>query len=148
MKKAYGGIIIDEFERVLLREPSWHYNDQVWTFAKGGPNRGESPERTALREVLEETGIQAEIVAKIPGSFDGSETSNEFFLMRPVADTGHFDWETWTIKWVNQEEAAHLLSLTSRPKRRDRDLAVLSSAFALFHQLREQANSDGAGAKP
>ena len=139
MKKAYGGVVIDDFGRVLLREPAWHYDDQVWTFAKGGPKRGESPEQTAVREVLEETGIAAVIVEKLPGTYDGSTTSNEFFLMRPVGDLGQFDAETWTVKWTTQEEAAALLSLTLKPDRRERDLQVLASAFALFYSHREPA---------
>ena len=137
MKKAYGGVVIDELARVLLREPAGHYNGQVWTFAKGGPKRGESPEQTALREVLEETGVRAQVVVKIPGSYDGVATSNEFFLMRPLEDTGEFDWETWSVKWVTQEDAERLISLTHRPKRRERDLQVLESAFTLFYGRRE-----------
>jgi 8-oxo-dGTP pyrophosphatase MutT (NUDIX family) len=137
MKKAYGGVVVDDFGRVLLREPAWHYNDQVWTFAKGGPKRGESPEQTALREVLEETGVQAQIVMKIPGVFAGATTSNEFFLMRPIGDTGHFDWETWAVRWATQEEAARLISLTLKAKRRERDLQVLASAFTLYYSRRE-----------
>ena len=137
MKKAYGGVVIDDFGRVLLREPAWHYNDQVWTFAKGGPNHDESPEQTALREVFEETGVQAQIVTKLPGTFDGAVTSNEYFLMRPIAETGKFDWETWTVKWVTQEEAARLISLTLKAKRRERDLQVLEAAYALFYRRRE-----------
>lgn len=41
---------------VSFSEREGHYNGRVWTFAKGGPNLGESPEQTALREVLEKTG--------------------------------------------------------------------------------------------
>jgi len=132
-------VVIDELARVLLREPAGHYNGQVWTFAKGGAKRGESPEQTALREVLEETGVRAQIVVKIPGAYDGEVTSNEFFLMRPLDDTGQFDWETWSVKWVTQEDAERLISLTRKPKRRERDLQVLEGAFTLFYRGRESA---------
>ena len=91
MKKAYGGVVINTEGRVLLREPMDHYKGDFWTFPKGKPEFGESPEQTALREVLEETGYRAEILAKIPGRFEGSRTSNEYFLMVPLEDTGHFD---------------------------------------------------------
>ncbi len=77
MKKAYGGVIINARGQVLLREPAGHYKGDFWTFPKGKPEFLESPERAALREVLEETGYRAEILAKIPGSFDGSRTRNE-----------------------------------------------------------------------
>ena len=56
MKKAYGGVLINDAGHVLLREPANHYGGYVWTFAKGNPDPGESAEEAALREVLEETG--------------------------------------------------------------------------------------------
>ncbi len=138
MKKAYGGVMIDLAGRVLLREPAGHWNGHVWTFAKGGPEPGESPEETAMREVLEETGFRARIVQKIPGSFDGSTTSNEYFLMLPLEDTQNFDWETLAVRWAFKEEARQLILLTTRPKRRARDLRLLEAAFDLFHSLHLQ----------
>ena len=148
MKKAYGGVVINADEKVLLREPSGHYNGQVWTFAKGGPNPGETPEQTALREVLEETGLHARIIAKLPGSFDGSSTSNEYFLMVPLADTKRFDAETVAICWANREEAKQLISLTVKPKRRRRELRVLKVAFRLYYELRNTGQIPVPAARP
>ena len=105
MKKAYGGIVINAFGQVLLREPAGHLQGVSWTFPKGKQKFGETPERTALREVYEETGVRAEIVAKIPGSFDGPRTSSEYFLMRAVEETHQFDRETKSIAWMAWEEA-------------------------------------------
>jgi len=135
MKKAYGGVVINPSGQVLLREPAGHYKGDVWAFPKGKPESGESPEQTAVREVLEETGCWAEIVAKIPGSFDGSRTSNEYFLMVPVEDTEHFDAETQAVRWITGEEARQLIKLNQKPKRRRRDLRVLKLALALFRSL-------------
>jgi 8-oxo-dGTP pyrophosphatase MutT (NUDIX family) len=135
MKKAYGGIVIDPSGQVLLREPTRHYKGDVWTFPKGKPESGESPEQTAVREVLEETGYRAEIIAKIPGSFDGSRTSNEYFLMVPVEDTELFDAETQAVRWATGEEAPQLIQLNQKPKRRRRNLRVLKLALALFRSL-------------
>jgi 8-oxo-dGTP diphosphatase len=135
MRKAYGGVLINSRGQVLLREPAGHDKGDVWTFAKGRPAPGESPEETALREVLEETGYQAEIAAKIPGRFDGKRTSNEYFLMRPVAKTRQFDQETRAIRWVNLAEARRLIKLNRKVRRRRRDLRVLKLAFMLFRPL-------------
>jgi 8-oxo-dGTP diphosphatase len=134
MRKAYGGVVIDAQGQVLLREPANHHNGYVWTFAKGKPNIGEMPEQTALREVLEETGIVAKIAKKLPGSFDGSTKSNEYFLMAPIGDVGRFDFETVAVKWVSQEEAKLLISRTTKPRGRERDLKVLEAAFAAWRE--------------
>jgi 8-oxo-dGTP pyrophosphatase MutT (NUDIX family) len=139
MKKAYGGVVINAAGEVLLREPANHYKGQLWTFAKGKPQPGEIPEQTALREVLEETGIRARIIERIPGVFSGPCTSNEYFLMSPVENTGIFDAETLSVRWVPRMEAKELIALTQRPGRRRRDLRVLKLAFRL-HYLRQSAN--------
>lgn len=34
LKLAYGGVIVDTEGRVLLREPSDHFDGYVWTFSK------------------------------------------------------------------------------------------------------------------
>lgn len=140
VKKAYGGVVIDSTGRVLLREPTDHYKGHIWTFAKGKPEWGESPQRTALREVLEETGVWARIVGKVPGVFESSTTSNEYFLMSPIEDTGQFDDETQSTVWVTKEQARELILLTAKPKRRRRDLRVLRLAFRLFYELRTRGN--------
>ena len=135
MKKAYGGIVMNAFGRVLLREPAGHLQGVSWTFPKGKQKFGETPERTALREVYEETGVRAEILVKIPGSFDGPRTSSEYFLMRAVEETGRFDRETKSIAWTTWGEAGDLILLTLRPKRRRRDLRVLKLAWAMWDEM-------------
>jgi len=147
MKKAYGGVVINASGQVLLREPTGHYKGDFWTFPKGKPDFLESPEQTALREVLEETGYRAEILAKIPGSFDGSRTSNEYFLMAPVEDTGHFDAETQAVRWATGKEARHLMQYNLKPKRRRRNLRVLRLALALFRSM-ERSGPDSSLAQP
>lgn len=139
MRKAYGGVVINVDGKVLLREPTGHYKGDFWTFPKGKPEFRESPEQTALREVLEETGYRAEILGKIPGTFNGSRTSNEYFLMAPVADTGRFDAETQAVRWATGREARQLMQLNLKPKRRRRDLRVLRLALALFRSMERDA---------
>jgi len=65
LKKAFGGVVMNAAGQVLLKEPTNHFDAYVWTFPKGRPNPGESPETTALREVREETGVEARIIASI-----------------------------------------------------------------------------------
>jgi 8-oxo-dGTP pyrophosphatase MutT (NUDIX family) len=135
MKKAYGGVVIDLGGQVLLREPVDAHHRIAWTFAKGKPKGGETPEETALREVREETGVEAKILARVSGSFDGARTCNRYFLMVPLEVTGAYDEETLAVRWVTREQAAELISQTRKANRRARDLLVLEAAFNLFKSL-------------
>lgn len=133
LKLAFGGVVIRADGRVLLREPSNHFDHYVWTFAKGRPNKGESPEDAALREVLEEMGIVARIVSPIAGDFIGGTTCNRYYLMEE-AESGvpllPHDKETWTVKWATFEEAKVLIGKTTNSQGRVRDFAVLEAAYA------------------
>jgi 8-oxo-dGTP pyrophosphatase MutT (NUDIX family) len=106
----------------------------MWTFAKGKAKLFEAPEMAALREVLEETGVRARILERIPGVFAGAKTLSEYFLMAPLEDTKQFDGETLMVRWVTEEEAAALIALTEKNGRRKRDLQVLKAAFELFRK--------------
>ncbi len=107
----------------------------LWTFAKGRPERGETMEATALREVLEETGIEARVVRKIPLQLVGGTSMSEFFLMVPIQDHGVFDAETEAVVWATRSEAEDLISLTAKDRRRIRDLQLLDESYALFNCL-------------
>lgn len=51
-------------------------------FSKGRPDGKESPFATAKREAFEETGLDVEIVAPLPGEFRGSTGSTFYFVGR------------------------------------------------------------------
>jgi len=131
-EKAYGGVVINQQGRILLREPKKHFDNYVWTFPKGRQRLGETPEETAFREVLEETGIKTEIKERLPGVYEGGTTENIYFLMSFIEDTGKFDSETQSIRWVNPEEAKVLISETTNPIGIKRDLRVLEEALKLI----------------
>jgi 8-oxo-dGTP diphosphatase len=135
-EKAYGGVVINQQGRILLREPKKHYDGYVWTFPKGRPKKGQEPgetrEVTALREVLEETGIKAEIKEPLPGVYEGGTTETIFFLMSLIEDTGKFDGETQSVRWVTPQEAKDLISMTTNQIGRKRDLRVLEEALRLI----------------
>ncbi|MDQ7038867.1 MAG: NUDIX hydrolase [Aquificota bacterium] len=52
-----GGVLFRGDKVLLIKNPSG-----VWTFPKGLVEKDERPEETAVREVLEETGVEGEIV--------------------------------------------------------------------------------------
>lgn len=130
-----GGVLIDGEGRVLLRTPSDGYGGDRWTFPKGHVEPGEHGEQAALREVLEETGWQAEILAAVPGTFAGTTTSNRYWLMRPVAQVAAPHWETAEVRWCTPAEARALIAEVQSTTKRTRDLAVLEAALALRERL-------------
>jgi 8-oxo-dGTP pyrophosphatase MutT (NUDIX family) len=130
-KPAYGGVVFDKAGRVLLREPTGHFDGYVWTFPKGRPDHGETPEDAALRETREETGEQAEIVDRIPGLFPGGVTDTVYFLMRPTGEPAAPPSETAAVQWATPEEANALIRQTTNQTGRNRDLAVLRAALEL-----------------
>lgn len=128
---AWGGVVVDARGLLLLRRPTNLFDGYAWTFPKGRPDDGEVPAACALREVLEETGVQAEVVAALPGRFDGGSTRNGYFLMRPLEIGGSFDpKETEAVAWAAPVAAQMLLRESRNPAGRKRDLAVLAAAIA------------------
>lgn len=134
--KAYGGVLVNDEGKILLRKPTNNFDNYAWTFAKGRLDAGETPEQAALREVQEETGVEAEIIGKVPGSFEGGVTVTEYFLMRPL-NAGEFSWETEEIRWVTPDEARQLIAETTNDKGRKRDLATLEEAVKAYQVLPE-----------
>jgi 8-oxo-dGTP pyrophosphatase MutT (NUDIX family) len=131
---SYGGVLFDESGRVLLRKPKHEFDGYAWTFAKGHIIEGKTPEETALREVLEETGYNAQIIGKVDGLFEGGTTIAEYFVMAPVGEQQPFDpAETAEIRWVPMKEAIPLIKMTRNSVGRKRDLAVLDAAQKILN---------------
>lgn len=92
----------------------------VWGLPKGTPNKGESVEETALREVREETGLQVEIERKIDvidyWFVRAAESTRyhkfvHFYLMRPTGgDLSLHDEEHDLVEWMALEEARSLMT--------------------------------------
>jgi diadenosine hexaphosphate hydrolase (ATP-forming) len=75
-----GGIIVWR-DRVVLRRTLVG----EWVFPKGWIDPGETVEQTAVREVREETGVQAEIISRAGDAAyeaDGETRQVAYFLMR------------------------------------------------------------------
>lgn len=134
-KVAYGGVLIATDGRLLLREVANHYDGYVWTFPKGRPDPLEAPRQTALREVVEETGVDARILTPISGEFAGGTTINRYFLMTVDEREIKLDFscfETAGLRWAWPLEGRELIAQTSNKLGRKRDLAVLDAALACF----------------
>jgi 8-oxo-dGTP diphosphatase len=136
MKRAFGGVLINDAGRVLLRKPRALHKTRVWTFAKGKPENGETAEQTAIREVFEETGVRAKILRQVVDPSSELGLQDEYFLMHPLEETGQFDDETSAIVWATKTEAEELISMTEDAEKRLRDLRLLQLAFELYGSLR------------
>jgi 8-oxo-dGTP diphosphatase len=136
LKVSFGGVLFDDEGRVLIRRPTGEFDGYVWTFPKGRMEKGTTPEETALKEVREETGYDAKIIGKVPGTFAGGTGSNEYYLMSPVKDPVAPDpAETEEIRWVTSEQAEASIRKTRNAIGRERDLNVLKAAIDAYERL-------------
>jgi 8-oxo-dGTP pyrophosphatase MutT (NUDIX family) len=140
---SYGGFVVNDEGKVLLREPTNHFDGYHWTFAKGGADPNESPEEAALREVREETGVEAEIIGELPGSFRGGTSEVKMFLMRPLKDHGDYHWETQDVRWVDPQEAQELVKHNTNPIGLVRDLQILDAGWDAHAQAQSRDQSPG-----
>ena len=91
---------------------------RTWTLPKGTPERGESTEETAVREVGEETGLQVRItgpLSDIEYWFVQSGTrihkTVHYFLMEPVGgDLDRHDREFDQVRWIDFDDASSILT--------------------------------------
>jgi 8-oxo-dGTP pyrophosphatase MutT (NUDIX family) len=99
--------------RVALAARRTRRGDLVWGLPKGEIEQGESPEAAALREVREETGLEARIEAPLGEIryfyvWDGVRIRKvvHFFLMRATGgDVSLHDEEMEDVRWFPLAEA-------------------------------------------
>ena len=143
--RAAGGIlrrVVDgEVQTVLVHRP--RYDD--WSFPKGKVENGESLTEAAVREVREETGLDARIGGELPSSSyrDGAGRSKvvSYWFMQPVAGsdlrpTGEVD----EARWFSLPDARAALT-----HERDRELLdVAAAADASVYLVRHAKAGDRA----
>jgi 8-oxo-dGTP pyrophosphatase MutT (NUDIX family) len=117
-----GGVVVRPrdaggFDVALIRT-----HENRWQLPKGWIEDGEMPERTAVREVREEAGVHAEVVAPL-GTIEYWYTSRygdeparvhklvHVFLLRYLAgSTNDHDHEVVEARWVDSHEAERMLA--------------------------------------
>jgi len=117
--ESFGGVVVREGESghevALIRVRNLKGKD-VWALPKGGAETGESGEAAALREVLEETGLTAEIVEPLesvtywflwPPEQVRYKKTVHLYLMRALAgDISAHDDEVEEVRFVSLNDAA------------------------------------------
>jgi 8-oxo-dGTP pyrophosphatase MutT (NUDIX family) len=116
-----GGIVVrftDQGPEIVLGRRLRPRDGVTWTLPKGTPDAGESIDRTALREVQEETGLEvriAEPVGSIEYSFAQGgarihKTVHYFVMEVTGGSLAEHDDEFDEVRWVQLSEAASLMS--------------------------------------
>ncbi|MBM4141498.1 MAG: NUDIX hydrolase [Nitrospira sp.] len=88
---------------------------KVWCLPKGIVDKGESPEKTAVREVSEETGLRGRIIEKLgeikywyyirEGNMKCRKTVHFFLMEYEGGDVADHDWEVDSASWFQIDEA-------------------------------------------
>jgi 8-oxo-dGTP pyrophosphatase MutT (NUDIX family) len=115
-----GGVVFNAAHEVVVIVPTRRAADgsRVLALPKGHPDGAESAAEAALREVREETGVEAAIVESLGEvrywyQRGGRRVAKavEFFLLRYVAgDLADHDHEVEDARWIPAEEAAETLT--------------------------------------
>lgn len=114
-----GGIVLKDGRVLLIKNAAMRdKNKAYWGFPKGHINPGEKSEQAALREIKEETGVEAEIVKKLGDSrYIFTKNGEKIFKVVVYFELKFVSGEikaqvleVLEVKWVDPEEALTLLS--------------------------------------
>jgi 8-oxo-dGTP pyrophosphatase MutT (NUDIX family) len=127
---SYGGVVV-RGEDVLVITPA---GKRVTGLPKGGPNHGETPEQTAVREVREETGITARVREPLGdvrywyrrGGRRVHKTVHFFLCDFVSGSTADHDHEVDDARWIPAADARTALSYAGERALIDRALSKLA----------------------
>jgi tRNA nucleotidyltransferase (CCA-adding enzyme) len=118
-EKSCGAVIYRKIDGILEFLTISHRNDGHWGFPKGHVEKNESEEDTAVREILEETGLSVTLINGFRVSVEylvKNETMKEvvYFLAMSQEGIVHIEVEeVIDYKWANFQYTKQLLSYES-----------------------------------
>jgi len=89
-------------------------NPEHWVFPKGHVEVGETPAEAAVRELIEEGGVEGKVIAPagtLEMAVDGEVLRVEYFLVRAGRDVGSAEGRER--RWCTLREAAELLTFVT-----------------------------------
>lgn len=126
------GLVIRQGERIVLVRERLHHGGEVWNIPGGLVDRGETYARAAVREALEECGIEVEepLTRAFSVQFMVGETAGWAVTFEARAKGERFaiddpDGMVQEARWVTLAEAEELLSSQTFPPRREPVIAYL-----------------------
>ena len=134
-EKSCGAIVFylkEDKEQILLIK---HSNSGHWSFPKGHVEAGETEVETAVREIMEETGVNADIdtrfrtVVTYSPKKDVIKDVVYFFATTDNYDTRNQEEEVSDIRWMDMDKV-----LGSVSYKNDKELVKKAIAFYKKHK--------------
>ncbi|MBI4895613.1 MAG: NUDIX domain-containing protein [Candidatus Aenigmarchaeota archaeon] len=136
-ENSAGGIVFRKDGKQVFILMIRDHNDK-YTFPKGLIEKGEKTDKTALREVEEETGVKAELIEKLDDlKFffvrDGEKVLKtvSFYLMKTQQKELTPQFEVKSAEWIALEEAIE----TATKKGYKNQEALIEKAIEKIHKI-------------
>ena len=110
-KKLSAGVITLEPDgRVWAVAPTNAFGGYTITFPKGTIDTGMTPQTTAIREALEESGLQVELTGLI-GDFERSTSVTRYYFAKRInGNPADMDWESQSVLLIPKNKLHELLT--------------------------------------
>lgn len=146
-KHAAAGIIVkDKKGNILIYSPKNNFGGYKNTFSKGTIEPGQTPQEAAIRELKEETGVEAKITGHL-GSVERSTSTTRYYTGDQVGGTLTPSDESDNPRFVPMDDKlSDLLRNTSGKKTGDHEvLELLKNNLDLLHEKLSNAKGSNPG---